>query len=123
MPAKDGTGPMGMGPGTGRRIGECAGNADVESVHAGPGQGCGTGHGRGRGFGMGPGRGRGRGGGRGRCYRGGGGENAGPGPGRCESELTREQEVETLRQQAEHLKKAHEDACERIKELETTQKE
>ncbi len=121
MPAKDGTGPLGMGPGTGRGIGECPENADAESVHAGPGQGCGTGHGRGRGFGTGPGRGRGRGGGRGRCFRGGDSESAAHDTRFHVGEVTREQELEMLRHQAEHLKKAHEDACERIKELETTQ--
>ena len=80
MPAKDGTGPMGMGPASG---------------------------------------GRGHGGGRGRCYRGGDSET-----GACASqphvgEVTCGQELDVLRRQAEHLKKAHEEICERIKELET----
>ncbi|MCF8228376.1 MAG: DUF5320 domain-containing protein [Bacteroidales bacterium] len=52
MPGRDRTGPQGMGPMTGWRMGDCAGESDVD-----PGYG-GYGFGRGRGFG---GRGRGRG--------------------------------------------------------------
>jgi len=42
MPRRDGTGPMGMGQMTGRRMGVCAGNR--------AGQGFGNGRGMGRGF-------------------------------------------------------------------------
>ena len=48
MPRGDGTGPMGMGPLTGRRMGRCAG-AEY------PGNSCGVGRFFGRGFGMGRG--------------------------------------------------------------------
>lgn len=44
MPARDKTGPMGLGPATGRRMGPCV---------AGPGYGFGFGQGRGWGRGMG----------------------------------------------------------------------
>jgi len=49
MPAGDGTGPMGMGPMTGRRAGWCAGVGSPGFVSAGGGYG-GCGRGRGRGF-------------------------------------------------------------------------
>ena len=52
MPRGDGTGPMGMGPLTGRRMGRCAGAGY-------PGNACGGGWFFGRGFGMGRGMGRG----------------------------------------------------------------
>jgi hypothetical protein len=55
MPSQNGTGPMGMGPLTGRRAGSCAGNAMPI-----------RGRGQARGFGMGLGGGRRRGGGDGR---------------------------------------------------------
>lgn len=45
MPGRDGTGPMGMGQMTGRKMGVCAGNR--------AGQGFGNGRGMGRGFGRG----------------------------------------------------------------------
>lgn len=121
MPAKDGTGPMGIGPGTGRGMAEYAENPDPASTHPGPHRGHGMGHGRGQGFGMGFGRGRGRGGGRRRCYRGGDRAGVGPDAGPLGGELTPEQEVETLKRQAEHSKKALEDIGERIQELETRQ--
>lgn len=44
MPRRDGTGPMGMGPMTGRGMGYCAGYAMPEFANAGYGMG------RGRGF-------------------------------------------------------------------------
>jgi hypothetical protein len=52
MPGGDGTGPMGMGAMTGRRMGYCAGYAAPGSVNAWPagfGRGAGIGFGRGRG--------------------------------------------------------------------------
>lgn len=48
MPRGDGTGPMGMGPITGRGAGFCAGFAVPGYMN--PGMGCGMGFGRGRGF-------------------------------------------------------------------------
>lgn len=47
MPAKDGTGPMGQGPLTGRGFGPCAGDMPVRR---GFGQGFGRGFGRGFGY-------------------------------------------------------------------------
>ncbi|MEW6619108.1 MAG: DUF5320 domain-containing protein [bacterium] len=57
MPAGDGTGPMGMGPMTGRAAGYCAGYQMPGYANPIPGRGFGMGFGRGRGFGMGRGRG------------------------------------------------------------------
>ena len=54
MPWGDGTGPLGMGPMTGRGAGRCAGYAGRGYFNAGPGwgfSGWGRGRGRGRGFG------------------------------------------------------------------------
>jgi len=71
-------------------------------------------------MGMGPGSGkRGHGGGRGRCYRGGDSERWACASQPHVGEVTCGQELDVLRRQAEHLKKAHEEICERIKELET----
>jgi len=58
MPGGDGTGPMGMGPMTGRAAGYCAGYAVPGFMNPMPGRGFG-GRGRGMGFGRGFGRGRG----------------------------------------------------------------
>jgi hypothetical protein len=55
MPRGDGTGPMGMGPMTGRGAGYCAGFDAPGYANPGPGMAYG------RGFGRGPGRGWGRG--------------------------------------------------------------
>ena len=52
MPRGDRTGPMGMGPMTGRGAGYCAGYAAPGFMNAMPGRG-GMGFGRGRGFGRG----------------------------------------------------------------------
>lgn len=62
MPGGDRTGPMGMGPMTGRAAGYCAGYAVPGYANAVPGRGYGMGFGRGRGRGGGA---WGRGGGRG----------------------------------------------------------
>lgn len=55
MPAGDGTGPMGMGPMTGRAAGYCAGFGVPGFVNPIPGLGMGLGFGRGRGRGRGRG--------------------------------------------------------------------
>ncbi len=58
MPRGDGTGPMGIGPMTGRAAGRCAGNSMFGKMNQFPGgRGMGMGHGRGgrRGCGMGMG--------------------------------------------------------------------
>ena len=57
MPAGDGTGPMGMGPMTGRGAGFCAGYGVPGYMNPIPGRGFGMGFGRGRGGGRGGGRG------------------------------------------------------------------
>lgn len=61
MPGGDGTGPLGMGPMTGRAAGYCAGSDVPGYANAIPGgvggRGRGMGFGRGRGFGRGVGRG------------------------------------------------------------------
>jgi hypothetical protein len=61
MPRGDGTGPMGMGPMTGRAAGYCAGYNVPGYMNPVPGWGRGMGYGRGwgRGFGRGMGWGRG----------------------------------------------------------------
>ena len=50
MPRGDGTGPMGMGPLTGRAFGFCAGFRTPGFVNPGTGAGLGRGCGYGRGF-------------------------------------------------------------------------
>ena len=53
MPGKNGTGPSGVGPMTGRGMGNCAGNTNfVGRQGCGMGLGRGMGRGRGRGFGI-----------------------------------------------------------------------
>jgi hypothetical protein len=59
MPAGDRTGPMGMGPMTGRGLGYCAGYPAPGYMHPAPGRGMGWGRGWGRGRGLGRGWGRG----------------------------------------------------------------
>ncbi|MBN1764340.1 MAG: DUF5320 domain-containing protein [Sedimentisphaerales bacterium] len=59
MPRGDGTGPMGMGPMSGRAAGYCAGWQVPGFMNPYSGRGFGMGHGRGRGRGMGFGLGRG----------------------------------------------------------------
>jgi len=61
MPSGDGTGPLGLGPMTGRAAGFCAGYPAPGYLNAVSGRGRGFGYGRGRGFGRGRGRGYGRG--------------------------------------------------------------
>lgn len=55
MPGGDRTGPMGMGPMTGRGFGFCAGNGQPGYAFGGFGRGMGRGFGRGRGMGWGRG--------------------------------------------------------------------
>lgn len=52
MPRGDGTGPMGMGPMTGRGAGYCAGFGVPGYMNAGPAWGYGPGYGRGFGRGF-----------------------------------------------------------------------
>lgn len=51
MPGFDGTGPMGVGPTTGRGLGPCNNNSNAVTGYA-RGMRCGRGMGRGRGFGL-----------------------------------------------------------------------
>ncbi|MDD5451896.1 MAG: DUF5320 domain-containing protein [Desulfovibrionales bacterium] len=51
MPGGDGTGPMGMGPMTGRAAGYCAGSGMPGYANFAPGRGFGMGFGRGSGYG------------------------------------------------------------------------
>lgn len=53
MPRGDGTGPTGMGPMSGRRLGYCAGFETPGYANPAPRRGFGMGFGRGRGFGGG----------------------------------------------------------------------
>lgn len=57
MPRGDRTGPWGLGPMTGRRMGYCAGYPGPGFLSPGPGFGYGRGFGLGRGMGYGRGRG------------------------------------------------------------------
>jgi hypothetical protein len=117
MPGLDGTGPMGMGPGTGWGRGMCYGYAPYggPGYFGGWGRGRGWGRGLGRGAGWGPGYGRGMGRGFRRRFWAGGAPAWGPGwygpaqapgwygPGAWEPP-TREEEVEELKQHAEMLR-------------------
>lgn len=135
MPGGDGTGPVGMGPMTGRGAGFCAGNAMPGYANAIPGRGF-WGGGRGGAWGRGGG-----GGGWGRrnqFYATGltgwqraaygfpafGGMPYAPGfaPSYAPS-VVREQEVEALKGQAAYLESALADIKKRIEELENRGKE
>ena len=61
MPNKDGTGPEGKGPKTGRQMGNCEGAEPLAGIGLSAGQGIGRGARRCAGFGAGFGRGAGRG--------------------------------------------------------------
>jgi hypothetical protein len=134
MPAGDGTGPMGMGPMTGRAAGYCAGYGAPGFANPVLGRGLGLGWGRGRGYGLGRGW---RGGGRGwrHWYYATGlpgwmrfgyapawgapppSPYAAYGPPYAAA-VTKEQEVTMLGDQAEYLKEALDDITKRIEELE-----
>ncbi|MBN2018681.1 MAG: DUF5320 domain-containing protein [Sedimentisphaerales bacterium] len=119
MPGGDGTGPVGMGPMTGRAAGFCAGFPAPGYMNPVGGRGY---FGRGRGFG-------GRGGGRGWRHwfyatglpgwaRADYGYPAGPWAGQP---ITAEQEIDSLKKQAEYFKDTLEDITKQIKELESQQ--
>ena len=98
MPRGDGTGPMGQGPLTGRKMGQCGG---------GQGMGMGQGRGLGRGMGRGAGQGFGQGAGRGAGQRLGQG-NRGAFAGQDNSSLSEEellQEKKMLQQRLETINK------------------
>jgi hypothetical protein len=111
MPGGDQTGPEGMGPMTGRQMGDCADSDAPRSASAAPGRGWwgwrrGRRGGRGpwgrRGFRVGPF-------GRGRRF-----WHSGPFPG---FRLTQEQEVESLKDEAEWLKEQLDAVNQRLEEI------
>ena len=114
MPRGDGTGPMGIGPMTGRGRGFCGGSGAPGFVSLGPG----IGFGRGRGC---------RGGGHGRrnmFYATGltgrqraamGTQSTGAG---IDADITKNQEIEALKQQADDAAQVLENIRKRISELE-----
>ncbi len=126
MPAGDGTGPVGMGRMTGRAAGYCAGYETPGYANPGPRMGMAWGRGWGGGWGGGWGRGRGW---RHGYYatglpfwaRYGYGPLAGAPPvpyGPYAAAPTKEQEIATLRTQAEWLRDSLEAITSRIEELE-----
>jgi len=107
MPRGDGTGPMGMGPMTGRAAGYCAGYAVPGFANPTRGGGRGMAWGRGGGGGMGMGWGRGGG--------------FAPAPYQAPyaiPEPTGEQQLAALRDQADWLKQQMDDVSARIQKLE-----
>ena len=106
MPAGDGTGPLGMGPRTGRGAGYCAGYSAPGWANPMPGRGLQLGRGRG-------------GGGRGWRHRYWFYATGVPGWARTgfAPAPSREQETEFLRQQAEWLKQELDAISQRIEEL------
>lgn len=120
MPRGDGTGPMGMGPMTGRAVGFCAGYNVPGYMNPIPGRGFGMGFGmgfgRGRGFGMGGGRGW-----RNRFYATGltGWQRAAAWGNPVAAPLDTAQELEALKSQAEYFEETLKDVRKQIEELET----
>ncbi len=116
MPGGDRTGPMGMGPMTGRSAGYCAGLGAPGYMNPGPGWGRVLGRGRGRSFGW-----------RARGYRG-GFRNPWYGPAIPEvsrydapweaRQVTRDEELHYLRTQAGALKEELDAITARVKDLE-----
>lgn len=116
MPRGDGTGPMGMGPMTGRAAGYCAGYPVPGFANPIVGRGFGMGFGRGFGRGW---WGRGRGFGRRWAYPYAGGSYGIPYAYPYAPVMTSEQEADILKAQAEDLKSGLEDINKRISELES----
>jgi len=104
MPGFDGTGPRGMGPMTGGGRGFC----NPRGIGTGSGRGYGMGYGRGRGMGYGRGRGWGMPYGAPQAW-------AASYPAR----MTREDEVEYLKSDADALRQELEQVENRLKELES----
>ncbi|MDD5679022.1 MAG: DUF5320 domain-containing protein [Kiritimatiellae bacterium] len=128
MPGGDGTGPMGMGPMTGRATGFCAGYGMPGYMNPISGRGFGMGFGRGRGF-WGGGRGGGR-GWRNMFYATGltGWQRAGVPAGTpfatpYANAPTKEQELDMLKGQARQFEAALDDLRKRIEEIETVKVE
>ncbi len=110
MPGGNGTGPAGMGPMTGRGGGFCVGYAVPE--YADPVGGRGMGMGRGQGRGMSRGRGFGR----------GFGWSGAAGPYPVPQNLTADQGLEGLKQQAEFMQNSLSQINDRIEQLEKENK-
>jgi len=115
MPRGDGTGPGGMGPMTGRAAGYCAGYQVPGFANPVAGRGYGFGRGMGMGF-----RG-GRGPRMGVPYAGYNPGFAGTAP--YPAQVTEQQELESLQQQAEYITSTLEQINKRITELESKQSE
>jgi len=113
MPRGDRTGPLGLGPGTGRALGYCYGY-DTPGFTKGPGLGRGAGFRFGRGMGWGRGFGRAWG-------------FAAPYPGYYTpgypwmSSMSKEDEVKLLKSQADELSRAQKEIEKRLGELENTE--
>ena len=117
MPGGDGTGPLGLGPMTGRRAGYCAGYPTPGYANPGPGRGWGFGYGRGFGRGRGWGRGFGR--------RFGFGWGAYPyaygSPYGYPANVTPKQEADMLRAEAKAMQEEISAINQRVKDLESNQ--
>lgn len=116
MPGGDGTGPLGLGPMTGRRAGFCAGYS--VPGYANPGFGRGFGYGRGFGRGRGWGRGFGRGfgfGWAGYPYAYGNPYMAAAYP----ANFTPKQEADMLREEAKAMQEEIDAINQRVKDLES----
>ena len=117
MPGGDRTGPMGMGPMTGRAAGLCAGNSVPGFMSPGPGRGI---WGRGRGGGWGRRNwfsATGLTGGR-RFAAGYPAYGSGPYDPALAPEMSKAQELTMLKNQAEHLKNSLDELGQRIRDLE-----
>lgn len=123
MPGGDRTGPIGMGPMSGRAAGFCAGFGTPGYANPVSGRGLGMGFGRGWGFG------RGRGGGwGGRGWRHWFHATGLPGwqrpaAGRQATAVTAGQEIEMLKEQAEHFEASLQEIRKRIEQLNAEAKE
>ena len=113
MPGGDGRGPAGVGPRSGRGLGYCNGYDSPGFTKPGPGMG--------RGFrrGYGPGRGMRRGRFAGQA-RGGYAPNYGPNF-NPQTEYTKENEIDDLKNYAKNMKRELEDVMERIEALENNE--
>ena len=115
MPRGDGTGPAGMGPMTGRAAGFCAGYNVPGFMNPGGGRGY---WGRGRGMGRGRGFGWARTGFGGPAWGGAVNQNA-YGDVRSAPNITAQQELEYLKEQAEYLKTSLDEINKRVEQLKT----
>ena len=121
MPGGDGTGPMGMGPMTGRAAGYCAGYSAPGYANAIPGRGWGFGYGRGFGRGRGWGRGFGRGFGWAQAAYPYAYGNPYMAPSYPAANITPKQEADMLKAQAQAMQEEIDAINQRVKELESAQ--